>query len=126
MREILFRAKKDDMSDFKFVYGYLTYNEVGEPRIYHYETNTFTTCVKGTEGQFTGLSDKNGNKIFEKDIVNADERRFDSRVKTSIFVKREVIYTNGCFCLLNSQIDLCHCDRIEIIGNTIDNTELIK
>lgn len=130
MREILFRAKRTDNKEWiegSYIesvvaaspFGYITPSYPTEP------TQIYTVTL----GEFTGMFDKNGKKIFEGDIVVLDEY-----IKESFKVDDgEVRWGWGGFYIkdfstLNSLNSLASYDCIlrgEVIGNIHDNPELL-
>ena len=128
MRKILFRAKSKE--DGKWIEGFPV-------RIYDYgglvwDIHPFNTNFEITQsidpktiGQFTGLTDKNGKKIFEGDILDC---------KSGLCERCKVIFNEFCsaFQLMCadgfSDFFLCSIDHkeMEIIGNIHDNPELLE
>jgi uncharacterized phage protein (TIGR01671 family) len=147
MREILFRGKRDDG---EWVEGYFVHcksiydDETGRTaeiiphnadRIYdgEYCPNDVHKVILKTVGQFTGLTDKNGKKIFEGDIcqVCLDPGICTAHIKygkrTASFNMLYDKYTCSTFLdmrLAENRVG----DRvwIKVIGNIHDNPELLE
>lgn len=126
MREILFRGKREDNGEW--VYGYYVKlpDAAGSVCFMHVpasnpdERNTAHYVALETVGQFTGLTDKNGVKIFEGDIVRlwGNGNNLNGVVEYSEAVWW--VRLKECRTYL---LDLY--DESVIIGNIYDNPELI-
>ena len=129
MREIEFRGKVRNYNEW--IYGslvHITETYKGEEdtqdcdiyQIVNYDGVAFYINPE-TVGQYTGLKDKNGKKIYEGDIVKA------FYFETEVIGKIEFIY--GTFALTNSDISdnqLFIFEKLEVIGNIYDTPELLK
>ena len=121
-REILFRGKR--MDNGKWEYGFLSWNDSPRKRSYHINNDV---VYSETVGQFTGLTDKNGTKIFEGNIVKS----WNSEYERPLIC--EYIHEYSCFAFIdkadyNNQYfwNFNDCSKSEVIGNVHDNPELLK
>lgn len=139
MREILFRGKNEKTG--KWAFGVplrcsrRTY--IVKDVVWNYDTvgNEHLTAIgeiqvdPDTVGQFTGLLDKNGNKIFEGDIIK------DKYIPEGKDIPKDkfnhiwlVTYERGAFCITNGHRSGTLFEPYaedEIIGNKWDNPELL-
>ena len=140
-REIIFRGKS--IGTGEWLYGHLFNYGLTAPS----NVPCISVCVPtsweeayslyavhpDTIGQYTGLKDKDGNKIFEGDILEYIGKRKDNMNKV---YRRKVVFHEGMFALLSKELPAYsalnyHCmedgrSAWSVIGNIHDNPELIK
>ena len=135
MREIIFRGKRLDNGEWAEGYlyehepalvGIASENDVPEPSKWFIARTgfadwnmprpvEFVEIDPSTVGQYTGLKDKNGNRIFEWDILALRGGR-----------PRVVRFEDGAFILEGSSIPMRFANKFEVIGNVHDNPEFMK
>lgn len=142
MREILYRAKRLDNGEW--IEGYYAVKGKGTDLEKHFivsstfDSNTnaypfyFTDIEVAPETvcQYTGLTDKNGRKIFEGDIlrfvnyINNNEWLCSIEFLEGSFICR-YIYEDGELGEYNHFTSWHEKVKWEVIGNIFDNPELI-
>ena len=143
MREILFRGKRVDNGEW--AEGNLSVGDDGECEIL-IGTRTIRisySVIPETVGQFTGLHDKNGAKIFEGDILQGYQYPYLSEGHFNYYA--EVVYFENCpafgiYTFKNPNLNVVRgisagnmdlmedweSKNWEVIGNIYDNPELLE
>lgn len=128
MREILFRGKTEDGN---WIFGDLRSPDGDGNGYFIIEGKpSIANVIPKTVGQYTGLTDKNGTKIFEGDIVSTDLGR----------PYNIVVFRDGCFMFncndggqdyYDIMLPILRSEHTryeygEVIGNIYDNPEKAK
>ena len=133
MREILFRGKRTDNGEWVEGYLHIKYfQELPHDRfVIEYESKNNSTKWQPkymvaeidpeTIGEFTGLTDKNGTKIFEGDIVKWNINFAIVWQDCKFVIKKDInakLYDYVLSCFDGTEF--------EVIGNIHDNPELLN
>ena len=137
MREILFRGKGDKKyNDGMWYFGVPIRCDDGDWQIC--TNNSKRVVIPETIGQYTGVTDKNGERIFEGDIVKYKEAcKFGDNdemeeAEEQYLCTNIVEFKNGRFFPLPQR---CDCEDyffsygsydFEVVGNVHDNPELLR
>lgn len=130
MREYLFRGKGIDNGEW--VYGDLWCNPYGKRKVcivspINDQGTTGGNAVNPeTVGQYTGMLDKNGTKIFEGDICNFSNRSDIDNYGVVVYDADETefgIDYGSTYLGLGRHY---HSRDVEVIGNIYDNRELLR
>ena len=138
MHEVLFRGKAKAIAgcpynngkpDGEWVFGYV-FSDLGAMKIRQYETdrpecNDYEVDPE-TVGQYTGLTDKNGVRIFEGDIVRYDVNYHDMVISYDVENWGGWLYEDMDDNMQAYSIYEFNLKDIAVVGNIHDNPELLR
>lgn len=126
MREIIFKAKRKDNGEW--VNGYLMdENYINVPFNDYDACGRFDDPIEinpETLCQYTGLTDKNGRKIWESDIVKHEDSQCSGAIR---WYRGD--YVGWCVDDVHDyeqQFSIDMFNECEVIGNIFDNVDLLE
>ena len=138
--EILFRGKRIDNGEWvcgdllqdveSGICAIVSYVNLGG-NIHDLSESCIFAVIPETVGQYTGLTDKNGKRIFEGDIcrfkrfndVHIGKIVFNATTASFVMWYQPIVGAYGE--KATQKMLLSVCDDIEVIGNIHDNPELL-
>ena len=135
IREVIFRGKRADSGEWvegdvlqtRYHSGHIEYQIMPQTPV-----SSAYPVLSETVGQYTGLTDRNGKRIFEGDICKF--KRFNDvhigkvvfNVTTASFIMWYQPIVGAYGEKATQKMLLSVCDNIEVIGNIHDNPELLR
>ena len=131
-REILFKAKRKDNGEW-VKGGYFSEPYTEKKFIICWNSfglgfNEFIEVEPDTLCQYTGLTDKNGNEIWENDILKA--HLDESYPEDITYIK--ILWNEGRFCVHENYstdieaLEKWDAEHFQVCGNIFDNTDLLE
>ena len=135
MREILFRGKA---FNGEWEYGVPVFSGLNNELAFMKQMHSYDhQVIPETVGQYTGLTDKDGKKVFEGDIVHCKYANApnNKHIQKVVFFEGKFMaefLNGGCYAELYDGARHFNFDKsvymteFEVIGNIHDNPELLK
>lgn len=122
IRTIIFRGKRIDNGEWIEGYFFKSWDKTFLLWGMTGDSPDMVEVISETVGQFTGLTDKNGKKIFEGDIVKCLSLEYG-------YLNKEVYYSEGKakFALHSCGTDYEFDEyiNVEVVGDIHDDAELL-
>lgn len=132
-RQIIFRGKKVDNGEWTEGYLFKQWNRTFLLWGMTGDIPNMIEVIPETVGQFTGLTDKNGKKVFEGDIIDYTWDTLcggkEHRTYVISYANNEAKFVGDCV-IGNPRHSLPTFEYIgergEVIGNIYDNKEILE
>ena len=132
MREILFRGKRIDSGEWVYGTMYKIAIDLNPFILTAGKSGCSYQVDEETVGQYTGLNDKNGKRIFEGDVCRFREWSNGEMcwVGKVHWERQQFMISGGPNKECETMFELCMSrfipENIEVIGNITDNPELLE